>query len=78
MNHLDGAMTSENFLVKSIDNILPDISVIFVHSSQRHYGQKHEFIDLFNQSTITFDTVNKLCYLTKSPCKTVLVIKTSL
>ena len=69
-------MTAENFLVKSIDNILPKILVIFVHSSQRHYRQKHEFLDLFNQSPMTFDTVNKVFYLTRSPCKTVLVIKT--
>jgi hypothetical protein len=27
-------MTAQNFLVKSVDNILPNISVIFVHSSQ--------------------------------------------
>jgi len=42
-NNVDRAMTAQNFLVKSIDNILPNISVIFVHSSQRTTGRNGNF-----------------------------------
>ncbi|OKH53842.1 hypothetical protein NIES2130_29815 [Scytonema sp. HK-05] len=42
-NNVDRAMTAQNFLVKPIDNILPNISVIFVHSSQRTTGRNGNF-----------------------------------